>query len=109
MCDTEKSYHQSNLKNTEKTSDVTNKSLHKSKGFTAPEPAEVEEYAKTLDFKLDGSEFCDYYESVGWMVGRKPMKSWKAAVRTWKARRVPKDSKPSRYKSIDELKREGLL
>lgn len=27
--------------------------------------------------------FYDYHESGGWMVGKKKMKCWKAAVRTW--------------------------
>ena len=27
--------------------------------------------------------FYDYHESGGWMVGKKKMKCWKAAIRTW--------------------------
>lgn len=105
---TQESFNQSCISEDKEISDVTNKSLHKVKRFIAPDPAEVTEYAKTIDFKLDGEEFCDYYESVGWMVGRKPMRSWKAAVRTWKMRKAPAD-KPSRYKTIEEMQEEGLL
>lgn len=50
-----------------------------------PSPEEVIEYALSLNFKLDGQQFCDYYESKGWVVGRSPMKSWKASVRLWKS------------------------
>ena len=25
----------------------------------------------------------DFYDANGWKVGKKPMKDWKAAVRTW--------------------------
>lgn len=33
---------------------------------------------------MDATDFCDYYESVGWTVGRnKPMKDWRAAARRW--------------------------
>ena len=51
-----------------------------------PEPKEVEEYAKTIDFNVDGEAFCDFYETRGWTIGkyRAPIKSWKACVRTWK-------------------------
>lgn len=27
--------------------------------------------------------FWDYYQSIGWKVGKHDMKDWKAAVRTW--------------------------
>jgi len=52
--------------------------------FKKPMPAEVTEYAKSIDFQLDGQHFCDYYETRGWMLGKSHMKSWQAAVRTWK-------------------------
>ncbi len=54
------------------------------KRFVKPTPAEVEEYARTIDYKIDGEAFCDFYESKGWVVGKSPMKDWKACVRTWK-------------------------
>jgi len=50
-----------------------------------PTAQEVTDYALSMGFKLDGQQFCDYYESKGWLVGRSPMKVWKAAVRIWKA------------------------
>lgn len=54
--------------------------------FVPPSASEVTEYAKSIQFNLDGEKFCDYYESVGWVVGgsKKKMKNWQAAVRTWK-------------------------
>ena len=54
--------------------------------FVPPAPAEVFEYGKSIGFEIDGSQFCDYYESVGWKIGIKPMRDWKSAVRTWKRR-----------------------
>lgn len=30
---------------------------------------------------VDPQEFIDFYESKGWMVGKTPMKDWKAACR----------------------------
>ena len=54
--------------------------------FLIPSFLEVSEYAKSIGFNLDGQKFCDYYETNGWKVGRNSMKSWQAAVRTWKNR-----------------------
>ncbi len=55
--------------------------------FEKPTAQQVFEYAKSLSFDLDGQSFVDYYEARGWSLGRSPMRSWQAAVRTWKTRR----------------------
>lgn len=60
---------------------VKNTSTNK---FIKPIIKEVSEYAKEIDFKLDGEAFIDHYDSNGWLVGKNSMKDWKAAVRTWK-------------------------
>ena len=52
--------------------------------MTKPTPQAVTDYAKSIDFELDGEAFCDFYLSKGWLVGKAPMKDWQAAVRTWK-------------------------
>ena len=54
------------------------------KKFLKPKAEDVTEYAKTIQYALDGQKFCDHYEAKGWLVGRSPMRDWKAAVRTWK-------------------------
>lgn len=80
----------------------------KPKTFTKPAPQEVADYAKSIGFELDGQKFCDYYESKGWVIGKSPMKDWKACVRTWKSNghggssgRVKQDgyatAKPGKY------------
>jgi hypothetical protein len=51
--------------------------------FVKPSPVMVTEYARSRGHVLDGQEFCDFYESKAWMVGKNPMKDWQAAVRTW--------------------------
>lgn len=56
----------------------------KTTNFFVPNPDEVAKYAKTIDFDINGEQFCDYYERTGWKIGRTPIKSWKAAVRLWK-------------------------
>ena len=69
--------------------------------FQKPTPAEVEEYAQTIDFKVDGDEFFDFYEAKGWMIGRSPMKNWQAAVRNWKRRSKKFSRDQSTPKLID--------
>lgn len=52
--------------------------------FKRPSAEEVSVYARSIDFALVGQDFIDFYDSKGWMIGKNPMKDWKAAVRTWK-------------------------
>ncbi len=66
----------------------------RTRAFTPPTSKEVEEYAKTIKFDLNGESFCAHYEARGWMMGKSKMKSWKAAVRTWKSRRDETPVKP---------------
>lgn len=53
------------------------------KKFAKPSVEEVEAYCRGRSNGINAQRFCDYYESRGWVVGRVPMKDWKAAVRTW--------------------------
>lgn len=54
------------------------------KRFVPPTLEEVEQYCFERGNHVSASRFVDYYDSVGWSIGKgKPMKDWKAAVRTW--------------------------
>lgn len=54
--------------------------------FTPPTVQEVALYCEANGFRIDPDRFVNYYTSVGWHVGRNPIKDWKAAVRSWKVR-----------------------
>ena len=54
--------------------------------FVRPTSEQVAEYCRERKNGIDAEAFCNYYDSVGWKVGKKPMKDWKAAVRTWERR-----------------------
>jgi E3 ubiquitin-protein ligase DOA10 len=54
-----------------------------SKKFIKPTLLEIEEYCKERNNDVDAGNFFDYNESKGWIVGKAPMKDWRAAVRTW--------------------------
>jgi hypothetical protein len=56
------------------------------KNFIIPTAEEVTEYGKTIDFVIDGSRFCDYYQARGWLIGKNKIKDWRACVRTWKSK-----------------------
>lgn len=64
------------------------------KRFVPPTPEEVNTYCRERNNGIDGSEFCDFYTSKGWKVGKNPMKDWKAAVRTWERSRKQSAPQP---------------
>lgn len=49
--------------------------------FTPPTLAEVAAYVTERGSPVDPQEFIDFYASKGWLVGKTPMKDWKAACR----------------------------
>lgn len=53
------------------------------KKFKEPSIAEVRAYCAERSSNIDPERFVNYYTANGWMVGRKKMKDWKAAVRYW--------------------------
>lgn len=56
--------------------------------FSPPSVRDVADYCREKGYTVDAARFVDYYSSIGWKVGKNPMKDWRAAVRTW----VRKDS-----------------
>lgn len=68
--------------------------------FTPPTLAEVQSYVSERHSPVDPQEFIDFYESKGWMVGKTPMKDWKAACRNaekWDRWNNAAGEKPKRY------------
>ena len=55
----------------------------KEEEFVPPTVEMVEEYCKERGNVIDPELFVAYYDSVGWVRGKYPMKDWKAAVRSW--------------------------
>lgn len=54
-----------------------------------PTLAEVREYIAEKGYRVDAEAFMAYYDSVGWRIGNKPMKSWRSALTTWERRDNP--------------------
>lgn len=56
------------------------------KRFVPPTREEVQAYCAERGNNVNADKFVDYYTSKGWVVGKVPMKDWKAAVRGWEQR-----------------------
>lgn len=68
--------------------------------FTPPTLEEVQAYVAERHSSVDPQAFIDFYASKGWMVGKSPMKDWKAACRN--AEKWEKwDKNPKRQFSYD--------
>ena len=66
---------------------VDDSSKEKRKRFTPPTLEEVSAYCRELNSRIDPQQFIDYYTANGWVQGKgKPIKDWKATVRTWNRR-----------------------
>ena len=72
-------------------------SAKSTKRFVRPTPQEVSVYAAEIGALVDGQQFCDFYESKDWMIGKNKMKDWRAAVRTWS--RSGKKPSPAQLRS----------
>lgn len=59
----------------------------KQKKFQKPTIEEVADYCVQRKNGINAEEFYYFYESKGWLVGKTPMKNWRAAVITWEKKR----------------------
>jgi hypothetical protein len=72
--------------------------------FIRPTIEQVKLYCKEISFNLDADKFCDHYDSNGWLVGKNPMKDWKASIRTWKRNSSKFDTNEDGKKIIPKIK-----
>lgn len=72
------------------------------KRFYKPSVDELQQYITDSKFNIDAQHFFDYYESKGWLVGKSPMKDWKATVRNW-ARRDQDNPKIKQSKEMTKV------
>lgn len=59
---------------------------HPGKRFMKPTVEDIRNYCTERGNAVDAQRFYDFYEAKGWLIGKNPMKDWKAAVRTWEQR-----------------------
>ena len=68
---------------------------------TQPSLQEITDYCNERQNGIDPEEFYDFYTSKGWLIGKTPMKDWRACIRTWEKTRKKKNE-PDRYADIDD-------
>lgn len=85
---------------------INNNSLYKrgSTRFQKPTIEEIRQYCQEKGYNVDAEQFFNFYESKGWVVGKSPMKNWRAAVSTWNKREkeIPQRKRESRKESAFE-------
>ena len=85
---------------------INNNSLYKkgSSRFQKPTIEEIRQYCLEKGYNVDAEQFFNFYESKGWVVGKSPMKNWRAAVCTWNKREkeIPQRKRESRKESTFE-------
>lgn len=55
---------------------------------------EVAAYCKERGNAVDALQWHDYYSAKGWLIGKSPMRDWRAAVRTWERNAQGKGKAP---------------
>lgn len=98
-----------NVSETDKNREDKNKNNNSSrKRFTPPTLEEIKGYATEKGYTHFNAEaFEAYYASKGWLVGKSPMKDWKAAVRGWVSR--DRQSQPVEVAEEHDLPLEEIL
>ena len=52
----------------------------------------------------EGMKFWNWYEAIGWKVGKKPMEKWKAAATGWILRNQDKSPAPTLRPQVDYMR-----
>ena len=84
--------------------DINTLSIKKNTKFQKPSIEEIRLYCQERNNSVDPEKFFNFYESKGWVVGKSPMKDWKAAIRTWEKREkeVPQRKRATHKESVLE-------
>jgi len=85
---------------------INNNSLYikGSSRFQKPTLEDIRQYCQEKELNVDAEQFFNFYESKGWVVGKSPMKNWRAAVCTWSKREkeIPQRKRATRQESVFE-------
>lgn len=62
--------------------------------FIKPTLEEVKSYVSEKNYSVNPEKFYAYYEAGGWMVGKRPMKSWRMALTYWHNNGIDRSQHP---------------
>lgn len=71
--------------------------------FCKPTVEEVRLFCLERKNTVSPQKFVDFYESKGWLVGKSPMKDWRAAVRNWERQEAPANQKAVENNDFDGI------
>ena len=95
--------------------DIDDSNKRKAK-FVKPTIEEIRFFCEERNNGIDADEFFNFYESKGWVIGKSPMKDWKACIRTWERNKFKSQRPTGRKVSVlennmmvaEELKRMAM-
>jgi len=76
------------------------KNEKRTRTFSAPSLEDVKNYVAEISSPIDPLQFHSKQEAIGWMVGKNPMKDWKATIRYWGRCLKGKTEQPKKSKWI---------
>jgi hypothetical protein len=84
--------HNENIINNQNSIGAKAPTLSKKK-FIKPSIPDIQNYCLQRSNNIDPEQFYNFYEAKGWLIGKSPMKSWQAAIRTWENREREKSNR----------------
>lgn len=76
--------------------------------FKPPTVDEVAAYITERNSPINPTQFWNFYESKGWMIGSNKMKDWKAAVRTWEQKDRKRNGQRNQANQDDSVPPSGF-
>lgn len=68
-----------------------------------PSRGDLASFIESEGLNADPDDVFDYYEAIGWEIGGKPIKDWRAVVRRWKQYEAPKAEQAKRGLDMDKV------
>ena len=81
--------------------DIDDSNKRKAK-FVKPTIEDIRCFCEERNNGIDADEFFNFYESKGWVIGKSPMKDWKACIRTWERNKLKSQRPTGRKVSVLE-------
>lgn len=69
-----------------------------------PSLEEVMSFSQEAGLNVDVQYFYNYYEANGWYIGKRPIRDWKAAVRSWESNGMDRE-RPARENELSDADR----
>lgn len=83
----------------------TSKVEKRQRDFSPPSVEEVKAYCSERHNGIDAQRFHDFYSANGWVQGRgKPVKDWRACVRTWEGKDDAQQTAAPQTSTTDAIK-----